>query len=157
MIVPATAEEFLAQRRIAVVGASDASGSFGRTIYTTLREKGYDVVAVHPHAETVAGDPAVADLASVPGELDGVIVMVNPAVAVDVVRSCAELGIPRVWLFKGIGGAGAVSDEAVELCRRHGISVIDGACPLMFLEPVGWFHRLHRRARRMNGSLAGSA
>jgi predicted CoA-binding protein len=93
----------------------------------------------------------------VPGELDGVIEMVNTEAAVDVVRECAKLGIARLWLFKGIGGAGAVSDEPIELCRQHGINVIAGACPMMFLEPVGWFHRLHRSARRINGSLARSA
>jgi predicted CoA-binding protein len=37
----------------------------------------YSRLAVNPNATTVGGDPAVADLASVPGELDGVIVMVN--------------------------------------------------------------------------------
>ena len=116
-----------------------------------------EVLAVNPNATTVSGDPAVADLASVPGEFAGDIVMVNTEAAVDVVRECAKLGVPRVWLFKGIGGAGAVSDEAIELCRQHGINVIEGACPLMFLEPVGWFHRLHRSARRINGSLARSA
>jgi hypothetical protein len=47
-----------------------------------------------------------------------------------------------------------MSEEAVHLCRDHRVSVVAGACPLMFLEPVGWFHRLHRAARRLNGSLA---
>ena len=28
--------------------------------------------------------------------------------------------------------------------RDAGVQVIDGACPLMFAEPVGWIHRLHR-------------
>ena len=41
--------------------------------------------------------------------LDGGIVTVNTEAAVDVVRECAKLGDPRLWLFKGIGGAGAVS------------------------------------------------
>lgn len=157
MISQDAVAEFLSCKRLAVVGASDARDSFGRTVYEELRDRGYEVTAVNPNAPTVAGDPAVAELASVPGELDGVIVMVKPKAAVDVVRECAELGVPRVWLFKGIGGAGSVSDEAVELCRQHGINVIEGACPLMFLEPVGWFHRLHRSARHMNGSLARSA
>jgi predicted CoA-binding protein len=157
MISPDAAAEFLGCGRLAVVGASDASGSFGRTVYEALRERDVDVVAVHPTATTVSGDPAVADLASLSDGLDGVIVMVNADAAVDIVRQCADLGIPRVWLFQGLGGAGAVSDEAVELCHQHGIAVIAGACPLMFLEPVGWFHRLHRSARRANGSLARSA
>ena len=62
-----------------------------------------------------------------------------------------------MWLFKGIGGPGALSDEVVRLCEDNGIDVVAGACPLMFLEPVGWFHRLHRSARRHNGSLVAKA
>ena len=63
-------------------------------------------------------------------------------------------GVESVWLFKGIGGSGAVTDEAMALCAENGLTVVAGACPLMFLEPVGWFHRLHRGVRRLNGSLA---
>jgi uncharacterized protein len=154
VIDPRVPQEFLAQRRIAVVGASDAKDSFGGTIYQELRDHGHDPVAVNPSADTVRGDPCYPDLASVPGDLDGVIVMVHRDRAADVVRDCVAKGVPRVWLFKGVGGAGAVSEEAVELCREHGIAVVPGACPLMFLEPVAWFHRVHRRMRRMNRSLA---
>jgi hypothetical protein len=42
----------------------------------------------------------------------------------------------------------------VQLCREQGIEVIAGACPLTFLEPVGWFHRVHRAVRRRKGALA---
>jgi len=37
------------------------------------------------------------------------------------------------------GGAGAVSPEAVALCRERGIEVVDGECPFMFLPDAGWF------------------
>jgi uncharacterized protein len=148
-----TVGRFLTGRRIAVVGASDDQRNFGRTVYTALRDHGYDVVAVNPNAEAVAGDPCHPEIAAVPGSIDGAVVMVNQDRAADVVRACATAGVRRVWLFQGIGAQGAVSDEAVQLCRDHDIEVVAGACPLMFLEPVGWFHRLHRRARRLNGSL----
>lgn len=154
MIDPSNVKDFLAQRRLAVVGASDTRDNFARTIYQQLRDHGYEVAAVHPDAATVAGDPCYPDLASVPGQLDGVIVMVNRDAAPEVVRDAAALGVPRVWLFKGIGGSGAVSNEAVELCDHHDIKVIPGACPMMFLEPVGWFHRIHRGVRHLNGALA---
>ena len=73
--------------------------------------------------------------------------------ATAVVQQCIECGVPRVWLFQGIGGAGAVSDDAVALCRTHGVEVVAGACPLMFLEPVGAAHRFHRFMRRLNGGV----
>lgn len=153
MIDNATVTAFLAQRRIAVVGASDDRASFGGTVYRALRDHGYDVVAVNPNARAVAGDPCYPDLGSVPAPVEGAIVMVNRANAPDVVQDCVEQRVPRVWLFKGLGGPGALSDEAVKLCEDYGIDVVAGACPLMFLEPVGLPHRVHRSIRRLNGSL----
>lgn len=157
MIDERKALAFLALDRLAVVGASDDERQFGNVVLRALRDHGIDAAAVHPTARTVAGAEAHPDLASVPGRVDGVIVMVPAAHAVEVVRDCARLGIGHVWLFKGLGGAGALSDEAVAECERHGIEVVAGACPLMFLEPVGFVHRIHRGARRLNRSLTRAA
>lgn len=155
MIDERTAKEFLEHRHLAVVGASADPRSFGNTVYKALRDAGCDPVPVNPGTETVEGDRCYRDLAAVPGVIRGVVVMVGQDRSADVVRACIDRGVPRVWLFQGLGGRGAVSEEAVELCQRHGIEVIAGACPLMFLEPVGWFHRVHRALRRSNGSLSG--
>lgn len=146
-------QEFLALRRLAVVGASADPKSFGNTIYREFRERDYEVVAVNPHAAAVEGDACYANLASVPDVVDGVVIMVSREKAPEIVRECVDRGIGHVWLFKGIGSPGAVSEEALDLCWKHGIHVVAGACPLMFFEPVAWFHRAHRAVRRMNGSL----
>ncbi len=153
MIDPAQAAAFLSSGRIAVVGASDSPKNFGRTIVSALKEHGVDTVAVHPEATSVAGAPCYPSLAVVPGDVDGVIIMVAKDAAPGVVRACADRGVTKVWLFKG-GGPGALSDEAVQLCQEHGMSVVAGACPLMFLEPVRGVHRVHRLIRRANRSLA---
>ena len=154
MIDQATVSAFLAGHRIAVVGASDNPKSFGSTIYRELLSHGYDAVPVNPNIASIEGQLCYSSLASVPDPIDGVLVMVNRETAADVVRACIERRIDRIWLFKGLGAPGAVSDDAVALCHEHGIDVVEGACPLMFLEPVGWFHRVHRRVRRAKGSLA---
>lgn len=143
--------------RVAVIGASDAKESFGRAIVEELRSHGRDAVAVHPTATTVAGQPAHASVADVPGPVDLAIVMVPAAAAAGVVHECAAAGIRRVWLFKGIGGAGSVSPEALAACEEHGLEVVAGACPLMFLAPVGFVHRVHRSVRRARGALARTA
>jgi uncharacterized protein len=70
-----------------------------------------------------------------------------------VVAACVEQGIDRIWLHKGAGPSSA-TDEAVALCREHGIEVVDGACPMMFLEGAAWFHRLHRWGREATGHLS---
>ena len=150
------AVSFLRAGRLAVVGASDARDSFGRTVYVAHRDHGTEVVAVHPGGGTVAGDACYPSLLEVPGRLDGAIVMVSSPASTEVVREVAHRGIPRVWLFKGIGAAGASSPEAVAVAEELGLAVVAGACPLMFLEPVGAVHRLHRAIRRARGQLVGA-
>jgi uncharacterized protein len=156
VVDPEVAADVLAQRRLVVVGASDAKDNFARTVYEELRGHGYDVAAVHPTAPTVLGDAAYESLAEVPGPIDAVIVMVHRDRAVGVVEEAITLGVPRVWLFKG-AGAGSVSPEAIELCRQHDVAVVPGACPLMFLDPVASVHRIHRGIRHLNGSLGRTA
>ena len=151
------ATAFLGSGRLAVVGASDARDSFGRTVYEALRDHGIEVVPVHPSAGTVAGDDCYPSLLAVPGHLDGAVVMVAAPASVDVVRQVAERGIARVWLFKGAGGRGASSPEAVAVAEELGLEVIAGACPLMFLDPTGIVHRLHRAVRRARGHLTVAA
>lgn len=153
MIDTGMVQEFLSCERLAVVGASDDKGSFGGEIYRQLRDHGYRVVAVNPGRETVAGDPCYPDVAALPEPVDGVVVMVGKDRSAGAVQQCLDAGVPRVWLFKG-AGPGAVSAEAVRLCEEHGTPVIAGACPLMFLEPMAWFHKLHRGVRHLNGSLS---
>jgi acyl-CoA synthetase (NDP forming) len=156
MIEPTMATEFLAAGRIAVIGASDTRGNFGNTVYRALRDHAIEVVAVNPRAGQVAGDTCYPDVSAVPGTIDCAIVMVPNSRAADVVAGCLDHGVPRIWLFKGLGSQGAVSEAAIELCAQRGVPVVAGACPLMFLEPVGWPHRLHRFCRRLNNSLAAA-
>jgi predicted CoA-binding protein len=147
------AVEFLRSGRIAVVGASDDAKNFGGTVLRALADHGVDAVPVNPGHDEVGGRSCYATIADVPGDVDGVIVMVSGADAVQVVGQSIARKVPRVWLFKGIGGPGALSDEAVALCEDHDTAVIAGACPLMFLEPVKGAHRFHRTLRRLNGSV----
>jgi predicted CoA-binding protein len=145
--------DFLSGSRLAVVGASNAHGSIGLAVYRGLRDHGYDVVPVNPRTAAVDGDDAYGAIGDVPGHLDGVVILVNAARAVDIVRDCALAGVQKVWLFKGLGGDGAASDEVLRLCADNGMAVVAGACPLMFLTPVHGVHRLHRTLRHLNHSL----
>lgn len=156
MIDPERATAFLAAGRIAVVGASDNPKNFGRTIVQELARHGIDVVAIHPGVATVAGSTCYADLDAVGSGLDGVIIMVSRDLTADVVRTCIAHEVPRVWLFKGFG-PGAVSDDALKMCKENHLEVIAGACPLMFLEPVTGIHKFHRAIRHANKSLARGA
>lgn len=126
------ADEFLANRRIAVTGVSRTPASHGANIvYQRLRDRGYEVFAVNPNADTVEGDPCWMDLKSIPGGVDAVVIGTRPSVAEGTMRECVELGIPRVWMHRAFG-TGSVSETAAAYGREHGVQVIEGGCPLMF-------------------------
>jgi uncharacterized protein len=124
--------EFLGQRRIAVTGVSRTPQDHGaNVVYKRLRERGFEVFPINPNADQVEGDTAYADLKSVPGGVDAVVIATSPAHAETTVRECVDLGIGRVWMHRG-PGAGSVSEEATRYGREHGVTVIDGGCPCMF-------------------------
>jgi len=140
---PASVAAFLAARRIAVAGVSRGGQLPANAIYRRLKETGHDVVAVNPKAAEVEGAPCYADLASVPGELDAVMIATHPDAALTVVRQCAERGVRRVWFHRSFG-EGSASAEAVRECEARGIEAIVGGCPLMFCGRVDAFHRCMR-------------
>ncbi len=146
------AADFLAHRRIAVAGVTRAKGSTANMLYQRLRGAGYEAFGVNPNADEIEGERCYRALAAIPGGVDGVLVVTHPDVAPAVVRECAALGIPRVWLHRG-PGQGSWSAEAVAECARAGIAVIDGACPLMFLNGGDPPHRFARLVLGIFGKL----
>lgn len=148
------AEAFLRLPRLALVGATDDRRKFGNNVYRELRGRpDGTIVPVNPAATTVEGDPCYPSVSAIPEPVDGAIVMVPAAHAAAAVATCLDAGVPRIWLFRGVG-AGSVTDEAVALCEARGVPVIAGACPFMFLEHTGGMHRFHRGIRRLRGDVA---
>jgi predicted CoA-binding protein len=138
------ASEFLAHKRIAVTGVSRTPKDHGsNSVFKRLRDRGYEVFAVNPNADTVEGAHSYHDLRSIPGGVEAVVIATAPDKADGTMRECAELGIKHVWMHRGYG-QGSVSPTAAAYGRKRGITVIDGGCPLMF-DPVGDFgHKVMR-------------
>ena len=138
------ASAFLASKRVAVTGVSRAAKGHGsNAVYQRLRARGYDVYAVNPNADRVEGDRCYPDLASIPGGVEAVVIGTRPELAEDAVRQCVDLGIKHVWMHRG-PGAGSVSHAATRYGREHGITVIDGGCPLMFGPTADVGHKIMR-------------
>lgn len=149
-------QDFLAQKKIAVVGVSRTKPGAASANYRKLRDDGYKVYAVNPSATEFDGDPCYPDLKSIPDSVDGVLIFTNATIAEKVVRECVELKIPRVWMHCALGPnpkfmrdtaakIGSASDEAVRVCRENNIAVIPGACPMMYYKDGDGFHAFMRR------------
>ena len=135
-------QDFLAQKKIAIVGVSDKRETGCNEAYKRFKANGYEVFAVNPRMTTFGGTPCYPDLKSIPERPEAVFLLTSPKVTEQVVQQCVELGIKRVWMHclmgtkPGLGaGATSVSQDAVRQCHENGITVIPGSCPNQFLKP----------------------
>lgn len=145
-----TIEEFLAQKRIAMIGISRDPKDFSASLFSELQRRGYDVVPVNPKTSEVMGRPCFARVKDIQPAVDGAILMTTPEMTDAVVSDCAEAGIRRVWMYRA-GGKGAVSEQAITFCRDRGIQVVPGQCPFMFLPSSGGVHTFHGFLRKIFG------
>lgn len=153
LTIKQAASQFLAKRRIAVTGVSRSPRDHGgNVVYRRLRARGYEVFAINPHADQVEGDACYPDLKSVPGGVEAVVVATRPEHAEGTVRECAELGIGYVWMHRSIGD-GSVSVAAAEYGRQHGVTVIEGGCPLMFDPAADFAHKAMRFVMTRTGKV----
>ncbi len=147
------ATNFLANKRIAVTGVSRTPGSHGsNVVYQRLRDRGYEVFAVNPNADQVEGDRCYHDLSSIPGGVDAVVIGTRPEHAEATMKECDALGIKNAWMHRSFGG-GSVSNAATKYGREHGITVIDGGCPLMFEPCSDPGHKVMRLIFTMTGKV----
>lgn len=153
LTIKQAAADFLAHKRIAITGVSRSAGNHGsNVVYQRLRDRGYTVFAVNPNTDVVEGDPSYPDLRSIPGGVDAVVIATRPERAEATVRECVDLGIKHVWMHRAMGG-GSVSQAAVDYGREHGLTVIDGGCPLMFEPTADGGHKMMRGLLTLTGKV----
>lgn len=152
-------KDFLAQKRIAVVGVSDRRETGCNACYHKFKQAGYTVFPVNPRLTTFEGAACYPNLKALPATPDAVFILANPRVTDQIIQECVDLGVKRVWMHCLMGTKPglastitSVSPDAVQLCHAHGIAVIPGSCPNQFFQPdVG--HRMMRGIFRTLGFL----
>ena len=138
------AAAFLASKRVAVTGVSRTPKTHGsNNVYRRLRERGYQVFAVNPNTRRGRGGPVLSGSEIDPrrGRCSG---DRNPARD----RRGHHARMRRARHQAGVDapgpGTGSVSAAATSYGRQHGITVIDGGCPLMFGPAADLGHKIMR-------------
>jgi uncharacterized protein len=153
-------QEFLSQKRIAIAGVShdNSRHPVGNLIYHRLKDTGHEVFPVNPTMQSFEGGRCYPDVTSIPGGVDGVVIITRPDATERVVNDCAVAGVSRVWMHQSFGTSKtSVSQNAVEFCREHGIAVIAGACPMMYGPGADFGHRCMRLLLGITGGLPKAA
>jgi hypothetical protein len=147
------AADFLACKRVAVTGVSaNPQGHGSNAVYTRLRDRGYQAFAVNPNSPSAEGDRTYPSLRAIPDGVEAVVIGTRADHAVATMREAIELGITKVWMHRAFG-PGSVSADATALGRDHGVTVIDGGCPLMFGPTSDGGHRFMCKVLTMTGAV----
>lgn len=141
-------EEFLAQKKIAVVGVSRKKTKFGNAIYKELKQKGYELFPINPNINEYEGETCYPDLVSLPEKVEAVVICVPPVQTEKVVMEAARAGINKVWLQQG-----SQSEVAIKFCEENGIDCVSNECILMFAQPSAFIHRAHKWVWSVLGKL----
>jgi len=110
----------------AVVGASRDPEKYGHQVYRDLRNAGYRVYCVNPNADEVLGSKCYPSLEVLPVKPDVVDVVVPPKITEQLVKTCKELGITKVWMQ-----IGSESEAAIKFCEENSIDVVHGVCVMV--------------------------
>ncbi len=131
--------EFLELKTIAIAGVSRDPNAFSVRVFAELTRKGYRLYPVNPKAREIRGVHCFPTLSLLPELVDGVLLFTPPAETAAIVEEAAALGIKHVWIQQGAG-----SRQAISACAAHHLRAVTRHCILMFAEPVGVLHRIHR-------------
>lgn len=143
--------DFLAQKRVAVIGVSRSGQDVGAGICKRLKANGYQVWGVNPNGGEVHGQPLQRSVADIPGGVDAAVVVTAPAATLDAVKQCEAAGVRRVWIHDNTLLPGSASPAALEFAGAHHMAVIPNGCPMMHVnaDPVhaclGWALRACHR------------
>jgi predicted CoA-binding protein len=148
MIMKITIDAFLADPRVALVGASRDKAKWGNALMRELVAKGVDVLPVNPRATEIEGRKCYPSLDALPPEIAGAIVALPAPEAAKALTEAENPSLKRVWLLRG-----ASSEASISAARAKGLEIVSKYCPLMFYPPVDGAHKFHRFFARLFGSL----
>ena len=118
--------EFMAQKRFAIVGATNDTKKYGYEIFKNLKSRGYEVYPVNPRLEELGGSKCYPGLADIPIKVDVVDFVVPPEVTEVVLKECRRLGLERVWLQPG-----SESEAAIAFCHDNDLKVVHSVCVML--------------------------
>ena len=138
--------QFLEQKTIAIAGVSRKEQKFGNTLYKELIGKDYTVYPVNPAMETYKGKVCYPTVNALPDDVTGLVIVTNPSQTLKLIKEGESKGIRHFWVQQG-----AESKEAMEYANQSKSNILFKECLMMFAQPVGSMHRVHRFLNKLFG------
>jgi predicted CoA-binding protein len=111
---------------IAVVGLSSRKQRPGYYVPEYLQAAGYRIIPVNPELENALGEKAYPDLASVPEQIDLVLIFRRSEFVPPIVKQAIAVGARAVWMQQGI-----LHEAAAVEAQAAGLLVVMDACMMV--------------------------
>lgn len=141
--------EFLNDKKIAIVGVSVNKKKWGYTLFKMLSEKGYTVYPVNPKYSKIDDTPCYPTISELPKDITNAILAINPTNSELLMPQIIKSNIKRIW---PIGVKGSKTDLIINTSRENGIEIVYNLCPMMFFSPVG-IHKAHFWIKKVTSKL----
>jgi acetyltransferase len=151
---------FFRPRSVAVVGATEAPGSVGRTLLHNLLATpfGGTVHPVNPKRDTVLGLKAYRSLSAIGAPVDLAVIVTPASTVPSIVGECADLGVPAAVIisagFREIGADGAALEARVAAEARRGKVRVIGPNCLGVMSPLSGLNATFAAAMARPGNVA---
>src|SRR4029079_12459341 len=134
-------DPFFRPRSVAVIGATEAPGSVGRTVLANLAATSFGgpVYPVNPRRDAVLGLKAYPNVGAVPGPIDLAVIVTPAATVPEIVGQCVDARVPAALIisagFRETGPVGAELEARVFAEARRGDMRIVGPNCLGVMSP----------------------
>lgn len=124
---------------VALVGASDKEGSFGRLFLEGLQDAGCrKIYPVNPKREEILGVKAYPNISAIPDEVDLAILLTPTGVVLDLIKECVANKVKGAIVFAS--GFGELGPEGKDLEREIGRVGREGGTRVIGPNCIGIFN-----------------
>jgi acetate---CoA ligase (ADP-forming) len=124
---------------VALVGASDKEGSFGRLFLEGMKDAGCkNIYPVNPKRDEILGLKAYPSISAVPEQLDVAILLTPPESVLDLVKECVANKVKGAVVFAS--GFGELGPEGRELQKEIGRVGREGGTRIIGPNCIGFFN-----------------
>jgi acetyltransferase len=144
---------------IAVIGATEKEGTFGRAVLENALTSGHRTVyPVNPNRETVLGNPCWSEIGAVPEPVDLAIIATPAATVPAIVDACGRSGVEGLIIissgFRETGAEGKrLEEEILQINTAYGMRIIGPNC-LGIMRPMVNLNATFLRENPEGGDIA---
>jgi predicted CoA-binding protein len=132
----------LSAKRIAIVGLSRDPKSYSQMVLREFKKRSYDIVGVNPNLPSIDGVQCYTYIHAIVKPVEAALIILPPDKSDGAVQKCLDANITKIWV-RGAEGKRSLSDPLAFICAERGVRLVDGYCPIMFLDKPGFPHNLH--------------